>query len=195
MNKTVRGFLFIFIVLCNSCQTGKPIKRLSDDGLMYAMIYDYDNTPLSGVAVYLNGRKNVDSDILGRFILESVKKGEYQIRLVKKGYEEVEGTFQYEPMNVLYFKMINADQLISQAEAAIDANDYTAAENHLDRALALEPRRPDILFLKSITYYLQNRYADSSAILEELIKSESTDPSISLLLEKIRKEQSEDSLE
>jgi hypothetical protein len=177
------------ILLLASCQSGKPIKRLSNEGFMYAMIYDYENSPVPGVTVYLNKRKIVDSDIQGRFILEKAKKGEYKIRLTKKGYETLEESFQYDPMQVLYFKMINTSQLLVLTETALDNNEFANAENYINRALLLEPGRSDILFLKSIIWFLQSKDAEAAGILENLIKSGNTDPSISQLLEKIRQKQ------
>jgi len=178
--------IFLVITLLISCQTGKPIKRLSDESMMYAMIYDYENIPVSGVAVSINGKKMVDSDIQGRFILDVMKKGEYRVKLTKKGYETFEESFQYDPMQVLYFKIINAQQLLFLAETALDNAEYAIAENYLNRALLLEPNRPDIFFLKSIVCYFQGKNAEAAAILENMIISGNNDPSISQLLEKIR---------
>jgi len=191
MIKKLFGVLFV-ITLLISCKTGTPIKRLSGEGMMYAMIYDYENTPVSGVAIYINNRKIVDSDIQGRFILDKFKKGEYRIKLTKKGYETFEDQFQYDPLQVLYFKIINAQQLLVLAETALDNIEYTAAENYLDRALQLEPNRPDILYLKGVTCYLQGKNEEAAAILENMIKKGSNDAPVTQLLEKIRPQESEE---
>jgi len=156
---------------------------------MYAMIYDYENIPVSGVVVYINGKKKVDSDIQGRFILDKMKKGEYRVKLTKKGYETLEETFRYDPLQVLYFKIINAQQLLVLAETALDNAEYTSAENYLNRALLLDPNRPDTLFLNSIACYLQGKNAEAAEILENMIISGYNAPSISQLLEKIRQTQ------
>jgi len=186
-NKILVCFLLV-LTLFASCKTGKQIK-LTDKGFMYAMIYDFDNTPVSGVTVYINGVKNVDSDIQGRFILDMVKKGEYRIKLVKKGYETLEERFYFDPLQVLYFKIINTSQLVALAETALDRAEFTIAENYINRALLLEPNRSDILFLKSIVYYSQAKYDEAEEILEKLLKSGNNEPSISRLLEIIRRKQ------
>jgi hypothetical protein len=183
------GALLSTVLLQTSCQSGKSIKRLSDEGFMYAMIYDYENSPVTGVSASLNGKKIADSDIQGRFILEKVKKGEYKIKLTKKGYEPIEEDFHFDPLQVLYFKMINASQLLVLAETALDNAEFASAENYINRALLLEPVRPDILFLKSIMHFMQAQYAETAIILENLIMSGNTDPSISQLLEKVRQMQ------
>jgi tetratricopeptide (TPR) repeat protein len=163
---------------------------LTNEGIMYGMIYDFDNTPVSAVTVYINDKKVADSDIQGRFILEKViKKDEYRIMLTKRGYEPLEEVFTYDPMQVLYFKMINSSQLLALAETALDSAEFGRAESYLNRALLIEPSRSDILFLKSIVFYLQNQHDEASTILEGLIRSGSTDPSVSRLLEMIRRAQ------
>jgi len=178
------GFLLLGITLLVSCN-GTPVS-LTNEGIMYAMIYDFDNVPVSAVAVYINDKRVVDSDIQGRFILDRMEKGEYSIKLIKRGYETLEEKFYYEPLYVLYFKMINTSQLVAFAETALDKEEFSAAENYINRALVIEPNRPDILFLKSITYYLQAKNDEAVEILENLIMSGNNTPSISQLLERIR---------
>jgi hypothetical protein len=137
------------------------------------------------IAVFINGKKIVDSDIQGRFVLGSVKKGEHKVKLVKSGYETLEDSFQYQPMDVLYFKMFNTSQLITLAENALDQNDLINAERYLNRALFVEPDRPDILFLNSIQFYLRHDYDEARTILEHLINTGYRDNSVTLLLERL----------
>jgi tetratricopeptide (TPR) repeat protein len=88
--------------------------------------------------------------------------------LEKSGYELLEDTFTYDPMNVLYFKMVNASQLVSQAEEAMEQYAYKGAEELINRALNLEPNRPDILYFQSIVLYYQGRKAEARELLENL---------------------------
>ena len=182
MVKKIVVFSLLILFSFTSCKSYKPIKCLSDEGFMYAMIYDYNNTPVSGAAVYLNNKRIADSDIHGRFILEKLKAGDYSIKLIKKGYETLEEVFHYDPMQVLYFKLISASQLLALAENALDNKEFSNAELYLERAQLLEAHRSDILFLKSITYYLQSKNNEAKDILEKLIISGNTDPSVSQLL-------------
>jgi tetratricopeptide (TPR) repeat protein len=187
MRMVKKIFVILFgVILFLSCQSGKPIKRLTNEGLMYAMIYDHDNTPVNAVTVYINGRKTVTSDIQGRFIMDRMRKGEYTIKLTKKGYETLEDAFSFDPLQVLYFKMISTAQLVVLAETALENAEYNIAENYINRALLLEPNQSHILFLKSIILYLQSRYIEAIVILENLIKSGNNDTAISQLMEKIR---------
>ena len=185
--RIVLPMLLPVVLVLMSCLTGKPVKRLSDDdGLMFAMIYDQSGSPVSGVSVYLNNRRVVDSDIQGRFILESMKKELYRIRLVKNGYENLEEEFYYIPMQVLYLKMINAAGLLNLAENALDNRDFAGAEAYIDRALAIEPQRYDFLFFKTIVNYMQRRFDVALEILDNMIVSGYIDQSMFRLIEDIR---------
>jgi len=151
---------------CRSIST--PKRAIHDSGMMYAMIYDYENTPVYGATVFINKKKYTESDLLGRFVLEFRKGGKYTVRLEKTGYELIEDTFTYDPMNVLYFKMVNASQLVSQAEESLEQYAYIGAEELINRALNLEPNRPDILYFQSIVLYYQGRKTEARVILENL---------------------------
>jgi tetratricopeptide (TPR) repeat protein len=160
-----------FLAVIGSCKTSAPERAYRDSGLMLAMIYDYDNVPVNGAEIFIDDKKIIESDIQGRFVLEFRKPGEYTITVSKKGYEDIVQSFTFDPMDVLYLKMVNASQLLTLAEEALDQYSYPEAEDFLDRALVLEPHRPDILYLKSITLYLQNKYGESREILEYLIST------------------------
>jgi tetratricopeptide (TPR) repeat protein len=72
-------------------------------------------------------------------------------------------------MDVLYIKIINASQLARLAEDALDRRDYAEAETLLERALKLEPSRPDLLYLRSVIFYLEHDLPRSKAVLEGLL--------------------------
>jgi hypothetical protein len=139
--------------------------------MMYGMVYDFDHTPLKGVLVYIDGRKTVETDIHGRFVIEFKKPGDYTVKLSKTGYEDIEQNFAYDPMNILYFNMINAAQLLALAEEALDQGVYAGTETLLDRALLLEPHRPDIQYLRGIVLFLQRRDTEARAALERLART------------------------
>jgi tetratricopeptide (TPR) repeat protein len=146
------------------------------------MVYDWENTPVSSVTVYIDNKKYIESDIQGRFVMEFKNPKDYTIKLSKKGYEDIEQVIQYDPMNVLYFKMVNVSQLVSLAENALDEKMYVEALSYLDRAIALEPSRPDAWYLKSITLYLQKKNEEAKEVLEYLMGNGINDAYITDLL-------------
>ena len=171
----------VFILSCNSAKGSVA----TDKGIMYAMIYDHDNIPVSEVLVKVNGKQIVKSDVHGRFILDLKKRGEYTIELFKKGYEPLNQKFEYNPMNVLYFKLITADQLIVLAEEELDKFSYEEAEKYMQRAYYLEPLRADIIYLRSISLVLQEKYVEAKRMFSGLKENGYKGKYIDLLEEKI----------
>jgi hypothetical protein len=158
---------------------------VTNEGIMYAMIYDYENSAVSGVTIKVNGKELVKSDMQGRFILDFKKGGEYEIELIKKGYEKVVQKFDYNPMEVLYFKMITAAQLVNLAEESLDRFDCEEAEIFLSRAYSMEPYRADIIYLTSVTLYLQGKYYEAKDRIKELKEKNYANKYIALLEEQI----------
>ena len=166
--RKIIAIIFIAALLLGCKTVSAPKRAINDSGMVYAMVYDYENSPVSGAAISIDGKKYIESDLQGRFILEFKQKGEHTIKVEKPNYEVIEEIFTYDPMNVLYFKMINSSQLLTQAEESLDQNAYKDAEAFVGRALALEPNRQDILYLQCVILYFQNRKAEAKIILEGL---------------------------
>ena len=160
-------FILVFAIFVLSCSSAKG-SAATDKGIMYAMIYDHDNIPVSGVVVKVNEKEIVKSDVHGRFILDLKKGGEYKIALVKKGYEPLNQNFEYDPMNVLYFKLITVDQLVMLAEEELYKFCYEEADKYLQRAYALEPLRLEVIYLRSVSLVLQEKYVEAKNVFNEL---------------------------
>lgn len=180
-----------FAVSCSSVKS-RPIHDM--DGIMYGMIYDFDNIAVGNVQVFVNDKKIGESDIQGRFILSSRKGGIYGITLRKAGYEDVNQTFSFDPMNVLYFKMINTSQLIQLAETALDTNSYNEALTFLDRAAVIGNSRCDILFLQAIVFYQKGEYENASKKIFEIEEQGFTDESVSSLKKRVNTKLEESNL-
>ena len=186
MKKSIRVFFILALSISFvSCKTANQHRAYYNAGLMYAMIYDHDNNPVNSVTIYVDNKKYVEADIQGRFILDLKKNGEYLIKLTKKGFEDIDQTFQFDPMNVLYFKMINTSQLLQLAEDAMDKYHYNEAETFLKRALIIEQSRPDVLYLLTIALHLQSKTNEAKEVLETLIDLGFTDTYVIELLKKI----------
>ncbi|HHU37651.1 MAG TPA: hypothetical protein GXZ47_10575 [Treponema sp.] len=175
----------LFAASCSSVKS-RPIHDM--DGIMYGMIYDFDNIAVTNVQVFVNEKKIGESDIQGRFILSSNKGGDYGITLKKAGYEDVHQTFSFDPMNVLYFKMINTAQLLTLAETALDINSFNEAFSFLDRAAVIGNNRCDILFLQTIVLYQKGEYESAATKLLEIEAQGYTDESVNALKNRINKE-------
>ncbi|QQO10748.1 carboxypeptidase-like regulatory domain-containing protein [Breznakiella homolactica] len=186
MKVKVPAAFFLLCIFCVSCSTVKNAKGTDNSGMMFAMIYDHENIPVSGVHVFINEKKIAESDTQGRFVLDFRKPGEYAVSLTKAGYEPIEQQFSYDPMNVLYFKMVNASQLLTMAEDALDRRRFAAADDFLERALVLDPYRTDVLYLKAVSRYLQQRDREAAEVLELLAAMGNREEPVAALLQLIR---------
>ncbi len=135
---------------------------------MFGMLYDHENNPVKGVSVSIDGNHMGESDVLGRFTLVDLRPGEYTLTLEKAGYERIEDSFVFDPLSMLYYRMITASQLIIEAERALAGFDYPAAREMLDRALQLEPFRYDAVYLQAIAYYCEKNYENAIKMLDRL---------------------------
>ncbi|MDR2184316.1 MAG: tetratricopeptide repeat protein [Treponema sp.] len=165
---------FCFLVLLSaltagSCKSAAPKRAFAGETLSYGMVYDHEGSPVNGAEILINGKKISESDIQGRFVLELKRSGNHRAGVFKEGYEPIEQSLAHDPMDILYIKMINASQLARLAENALDRQDYAGAEALLERALKLEPSRPDLLYLQSIVFYLEHDLPRSRAVLERLL--------------------------
>jgi tetratricopeptide (TPR) repeat protein len=187
MNKNVLFVTCTFFLLCLiGCKSTAIGKANRTD--MYVMVYDYENTGIQGVALYINGKKQGETDVRGRFLLDLKEKTPYTIKVVKNGYEEQEREFLYDPLYVLYFQIGNAPQFLQLAEDEVDKGFYENALGFLERSLSLEPARIDALYLKAIIYYKMGRTADAEAILSSLKSNMRNAEYINRLTEKLQTE-------
>lgn len=156
----------VYISCSSSKVTNKNVKE--DNSVMHGMIYDFNSQPLSDVEIYVNNVFIVSSDVQGRFLLAFKDSGEYSITLKKNGFEVLSDTFIYNPLNILYFRIANAEQLLKRAEYALENHSYDKALNFVDRALVLENYRNDILYLKCIVCHKLQKTEEAKKILEDL---------------------------
>jgi tetratricopeptide (TPR) repeat protein len=162
------GILIVALFLPLSCAGVQGVKRNMGQAVMYGMVYDDENMPVQGAVVSINGRVTAQTDIQGRFIINSKKRDSFLIELEKAGFEKVKAEFIFDPLDALHFTLVNAQQLLSRSEEAMDGRRYEQAIVLCDRALALEPRQPEALFLKALALVQTKQYASARNVLREL---------------------------
>ena len=173
MKRTVWSIICVCaLVLLFSCKS-TGIKGINEDGVMHAMIYDYDNNGVRGVSVYIDGSYMGESDVRGRFMFKLHDAKEHELVLQKDGWERVSDTIVFDTMLVLYYKMGNAAQLINLAEDALDAGSIQEALMLLDRALGLGGG-DDARYLKSVVLFKAGKYDGALETLSQMEEKEET---------------------
>ncbi len=170
MTKRSSVFAIVGIILIVSTNCATDPKRASGkkDAIMFGMLYDYENNPVKGVAVSIDGTRFGETDVMGRFTIVGVQPGGHRLLLEKEGYEKIEDSFVFDPLSMLYYRMITASQLIAEAERALAGFDYNVAQETLDRALKLEPFRYDALYLQAVAYFHAKEYENAKKKLDNL---------------------------
>ena len=91
-------------------------------------------------------------------VLNEDKK--YTLALEKDEYETATMEFEFKSMTGLYFQMLTVDDLLSEAERALDARNFTKALAYCNRALKLdETRKNSKLLQKIILHHIERKGA------------------------------------
>ena len=161
-------FSILLLVLSVSCSSTKGVNRISGEALMYGMVYNYESIPVSGAEVIVDEKIVTLTDAQGRFILSSRQRNDFTLTLNKSGYEQITRTYRFEPMEVIHIVMVNASQLVNQAELAMDEGRFQDVVKLCDRAIALNQERADAHYLKALSLVRLKDFKAARIILEEL---------------------------
>ena len=177
----------IILIVFASCSSVKGNKKPSGEAIMYGMVYNEENTPVSNAEVFIDGKTTTFTDTQGRFMFISKQRDDFNLTLVKAGYETVNETFRFEPMDVIHIVMVNADQLLNQAELSMAEGRYHDVLDFCDRALALNSERIDASYLKALSLIHLREFELARIILEELRKTSGERDYIRNVLDKLPK--------
>lgn len=190
--KTI-SILLLFLSFI-SCKTSDGIERFDKGTMMFAMIYDYDNSGVSAVDIYINDEYLGTSDFQGRYIIEKGKEPNFKLKFEKNGYEAIDIDVFFDPFSVLYIKMGTSNQFLQLAEDELDAYLYTNALDYVNRSLALAPERIDAIYLKAIILSKLEDFDGAEQELLTLEEKSNVAKYVALFLEKNRKAREEKNL-
>lgn len=147
------------------------------------MIYDRENKPVPEVQIAVGDKTAAYTDINGHFTVLSAKKNqEIAITFSKPGFETVSFNFTYsDATQILYVTLYSADQLIHEAEIALEAGKWNETENYLARAEQTSGNKTVIGYVRALSLIRQKRYTDAESILDTLISESPNEPYVQLL--------------
>ncbi len=164
-------FSLIILLFFLSCQSNKisNLNYKDKESYMYGMVYDFENKPVENANIFINDSLVAQTDVQGRFILKANNSSkELTICIKKETYENISSKIIYDPINVLYFRLNNTQQLLVQAENALENNLYDESMNFIQRALLLSPNRIDIKYLECIVLYKKKQYQEALKKIKEI---------------------------
>jgi len=189
MSVKTRKFLLLFLItIILSCRTNKlddsvfTMKEMhnSKTAPLIGIVYTMNKKPCSGaeVAIYktadLTDTKTkpyvtVKTDISGRFLIPDVSKGKHKIAITKKGFEEGKIIFDFvDETQVFYIQMTSLETLLDDAEKSLEKRNMNEAEKLIERALAVDNRSIEALYLKAVYFSFTNNKEGIPGILKEI---------------------------
>jgi len=182
--KPIAAALCLLILLLGACKTVSNENPLQfDSAPLFGMIYDMDNRPCAGVSLLLDGGQKSVTDLDGRFVLLGVKRGTHTLTAASEDREPLEARFDFQNQtHVLYLKMVSFDQLLSQAQDALDRRKWADADRALRRAAAIHEADTVLVYLRAILDRQQGDSTAAAARLESLLAGGGAAPTIYLFL-------------
>ena len=174
-------------LLSLSCRTN----RFDNSIFQLEPIHDFETAPLIGIVYSSNNvpcseaiieishisdsgaitkmKQEITSDINGRFMIPEVIRGRNEIVINKKGFEEGRITFDFLDMTkVFYIQMKSLESLLDEAEEHLDKRELIAAEDCISRALSIDDRCIEALYLKAVHLSLTGDDEGSKAVLDRI---------------------------
>lgn len=184
MNTHTAALLLLPLLLFCSCATNNKTTVYDfQTAPLFGMIYDYDNTPCANVRMRIDGADGPVSGINGRFIVQSLSRGEHRIVFTKEGYETESLSFQFLNKNqVLYVRMISFEQLLEKAEDAIEYHQWEEGDELLKRAEQIKGNDPLARYLKAVLLKEKGEAEKAVEILLEILRSGFKGPYVYLAL-------------
>ena len=151
-------------LLAVSCKTALFGYKVVD---INGMIYDFSNRPIPYCDISLGEKYNSITDINGRFTVSKVPLGKYTIIGSKKGFETYVGEiFINDNKQIIYIRIPSQSQLLEKVEGALTDNDFTVAEEILERAYRIDQNNIEVLFYYATVAFRQHEYDRAIAFLE-----------------------------
>lgn len=177
-----RIIVLLLSLLVLSC-TSTPVVEEKNIIATYCMVYDYDNRPVPGVEILIDGVARAKTDINGRCMIADLDPGTYEVCCTKLEYETVKKEFSLGDMGqVLYVKMYSSAQLLKEAEKELDQRHWQEARAWIDRVLAMHPHDPAACYLDAVLHFRMNDLTGAEDILFTLLKDDYREPYVFLFL-------------
>jgi hypothetical protein len=162
MNRGKIIFILFFILILISCKTAEfGFKVINING----MVYDFSNRPIPHCEISL-GRKHSTTDINGRFTIQKVAYGPYVISANKNGHEPyLEEIIIRDPGQIIYIRLPSQNQLLSLVDEALVINNFSLAEETVERAYQIDGNNPEMLFYYAAIKYRQREYNEAISFL------------------------------
>jgi len=173
--------VLLSVCCCRTLSREEPFRF--ERAPLFGMIYDRNNTPCPGVSISVDGQEAFTSDINGRFVLPDLPRGAHTLHARAKKTESLDVPFEFlNRGQVLYLRMVSFEQLLVEAEQALDAGGWQEAGSLIRRAAAVCPGEPITEFLRAVLLFKTRQYADAKTVVGRLVAEGQVEPCLLLFL-------------
>lgn len=163
-------FAFAFAASCKTAEFG--MRKFELNG----MVYDFENRPVSGYELSIDGRKTV-TDVTGRFSVAAMTAGVHALNGAKGGFESFSGDIDARDADsIAYIRIASERQLLDLACAALDDGDVSKASGLVARAEGTGHGSSDCRFLRAVVLFRMGDAAGARSSLDALIADGCDDP-------------------
>lgn len=146
---------------------------------VHGMVYDFENRPVAGYLVSLDGKEKAVSDAMGRYVIPSLPAGEYGLRGSREGFEDYEADVSVtSKTDIQYLRVASAEQLLSLADASLESGDLEEAASYVTRAEKTGTRSFLIPYYGAVIAFRSGQHPDALSILEALEEKGNRDPTV-----------------
>lgn len=161
---------------CSTLGLGRPPADLR------GMVYGFDNAPVASYSLSLDGKREVETDVTGRFSFRDAGIGTHRLSGFREGYESHDSTIVIASRtDIAYLRVASADDLLGLADAALSGGDLQSAGAFVSRAEQTGSRSPLIPFYAAIVLFREGRAGECAGLLDELGRRGFRDPSAARL--------------
>jgi hypothetical protein len=172
-------FLSIFLGGC----MGFPLRGEAETTVfksadLVGMVYQQGNRPCPGVSVDVLKEGKEESvfrgftDLNGRFLIPALSSGRHRLRFSKGGYQTLTVSIRFlDPTHIFYTRLASLEDLLLQAEEALDKNLWSQMEAILSEAARIDPHRGELLFLKAVAAARQGRTEEQKMLVDQIKKA------------------------
>jgi tetratricopeptide (TPR) repeat protein len=176
--------VFLLALSSSSCVSYRE-RRLREfrSAALVGMVYDQEQKPCAAAQLTVDGRKGPQSDINGRFVIDALERGDHRIGVSKEGFEPLETQVSFvDRTQVLYLRVVSFNQLLRQAEEALDRRKLQEADGLLRRAEALNSEDPVELYLRAVYFLRLEDTEQAIGLLQKILARGKRLPAVLLSL-------------
>lgn len=158
--------LIIFFVSCKTAEFGVTCIDIN------GMVYDFENRPVPGYEISVGPKLKSVSDITGRFTIQKVPAGTYEVLGRRELYESYRGTLELtDKKQIVHIRVPSATQLLDLADKELTENRLDSAERLIDRANGTGIHTTESVFYTAVLKFRKHDTDGAILLLEELIAS------------------------